>query len=89
MVGTPTQEQLDGIRSDSTQWPAKAKRVYEVGESGESTSDNEGNLSQKFVTDRTVKDLLKELIIELKKVNIHLQSITDEKINTEDTQNDN
>jgi len=85
VVGTPTQEQLDGIRSDSTQWSAKAKRVYEVGESGESTSDNDGNVSQKFVTDRKTYELLQELVIELKKVNIHLQSITDETINTEDT----
>ena len=86
MVGTPTQEQLDGIRSDSTQWDAKAKRVVEVGESGESVSDSN---SQRLVTDRTVKELIQELIIELKKVNIHLQSITDEKITPEDTKNDN
>lgn len=84
MVGTPTQEQLDGIRSDSTQWDAKAKRVYEVGESGESASEAEGTTSQKYVTDKNVQELLVELIEQLKITNMHLQSITDEEISTED-----
>ena len=84
MVGTPTQEQLDGIRSDSTQWPAKAKRVYEVGESGESTSELIGDKSQKLVTDNNVYEMIGEILHTLKKIELHLQTITDERIKEDD-----
>lgn len=88
MTGTPTQEQLDGVNSNTTQWGADAKRVYDVGESGETTSENDGITSQKFVTDRELKDLMADILIEIKKLNLHLQSITDEEIQSEDI-NDN
>ena len=56
--------------------------------SGGTKSQNAGGVSEQLVQDYTVRELLALVLTELRKMNLHLEAITDIQITNEDVEED-
>ena len=82
----PTADELNGVKQDTVQWPAKAHRVYIIGDDGSSAISKEGNFNQISTSDENSRQLLNDILIELKKVNLHLSILSDNNIKDEEVE---
>jgi len=79
----PTADELNGVKQDTVQWSAAAHRVTQVNSKGDPNSFDDPFFVNDSKNSKKI-DLFENILIELKITNRHLESLTDEKINSRD-----